>query len=137
MVAAWDLVNVEAIPFDVLSKGIKWEWETFPQYMDAAAKRGSGINLGILPPIDSVPSLCHGRGVDGSLLRHQRKQAKIKALIKEAVAAGAMGFTTSFIAQHIGYKGKSLACRQASMDELKAYSNALKELEVKVRSSWH
>ena len=36
-IAAWDLVNVEAIPFDVLSKGIKWEWETFPEYMDAAA----------------------------------------------------------------------------------------------------
>ena len=54
--------------------------------------------------------------------------AKIKALIKEAVVAGAMGFTTSFIAQHIGYKGRPLACRQASMDEFKAYSNALKEL---------
>ena len=50
-IAAWDLVNVEAIPFDVLAKGIKWEWETFPQYMDAAAKRGSGINLGFLAPL--------------------------------------------------------------------------------------
>ncbi len=50
-IAAWDLVNVEAIPFDVLSKGIKWEWETFPEYMDAAAKRGSGINLGFLAPL--------------------------------------------------------------------------------------
>src|SRR5215813_7350266 len=39
-VAAWDLVNVEAIPIEVLSKGISWDWETFPQYMDAIAKRG-------------------------------------------------------------------------------------------------
>src|SRR5690242_19338867 len=43
-IAAWDLVNVEAIPFEVLSQGIKWEWESFPQFMDAAARRGCGIN---------------------------------------------------------------------------------------------
>src|SRR5215472_12092105 len=36
-VAMRDLVNVEAIPFDVLNKGITWDWETFPQFMDAAA----------------------------------------------------------------------------------------------------
>ena len=41
-IAAWDLVNVEAIPIDVLSKGVTWDWETFPEYMDAAERRGSG-----------------------------------------------------------------------------------------------
>ena len=54
--------------------------------------------------------------------------AQIKALIKEAVVAGAFGFTTTAIAQHIGYKGRPLACRNASRDEFKAYANALKEL---------
>src|SRR3954469_15211056 len=37
-IAMRDLVNVEAIPFEVLDAGITWDWETFPQYMDAAAK---------------------------------------------------------------------------------------------------
>ncbi|MGH7838404.1 MAG: amidohydrolase family protein, partial [Candidatus Binataceae bacterium] len=54
--------------------------------------------------------------------------AKIKALLKEAVAAGALGFTTTTIPQHIGYKGRPIACRNASRDEFKAYANALKEL---------
>jgi len=126
-IAAWDLVNVEAIPFDVLAKGIKWEWETFPQYMDAAAKRGSGINLGFLAPLTPFRHFVMGEeSMDRAATPGET--AQIKALIKEAVAAGAMGFTTSFIAQHIGYKGRPLACRQASMDEFKAYSNALKEL---------
>ena len=126
-IAAWDLVNVEAIPFDVLAKGIKWEWETFPQYMDAAAKRGSGINLGFLAPLTPFRHFVMGEeSMDRAATPDET--AKIKALIKEAVATGAMGFTTSFIAQHIGYKGRPLACRQASMDEFKAYSNALKEL---------
>src|SRR5882724_7512278 len=38
-IASWDLVNVEAIPFDALSKGITWDWVTFPEFMDAAARR--------------------------------------------------------------------------------------------------
>src|SRR6185503_6187099 len=38
-IAMRDLVNVEAIPFEVLNAGITWDWETFPQYLDAAAKR--------------------------------------------------------------------------------------------------
>ena len=50
-IAAWDLVNVEAIPFDVLNQGVTWDWETFPEYMDAAARRGSGLNLGFLSPL--------------------------------------------------------------------------------------
>jgi N-acyl-D-amino-acid deacylase len=49
-------------------------------------------------------------------------------LIKEAVAKGAFGFTTSTLPQHIGYMGRPLACRNASRAEFKAYANALKEL---------
>jgi N-acyl-D-amino-acid deacylase len=126
-IAAWDLVNVEAIPFDVLSKGIKWEWETFPEYMDAAAKRGSGINLGFLAPLTPFRHYVLG---EESMERAATKEetAKIKALIKEAVAKGAFGFTTTTAPQHIGYKGRPLACRNASTDEYRAYANALREL---------
>ncbi len=126
-VAAWDLVNVEAIPFEVLAKGIKWEWETFPEYMDAAAKRGSGINLGFMAPLTPFRHYVMGEeSMDRAAT--PAETTAIKALIKEAVAAGAFGFTTSFIAQHIGYKGRPLACRQESPEEFRAYSNALKEL---------
>src|SRR5919106_2153657 len=44
-IATWNLVHVEAIPYDVLTRGIPWDWESFPQYMNAAAKRGIGINV--------------------------------------------------------------------------------------------
>src|SRR5438128_7880603 len=50
-IATWDLDNVDAIPFEVLNRGITWDWETFPQYLDAAARRGSGINLAFLAPL--------------------------------------------------------------------------------------
>src|SRR5215471_6143146 len=126
-IAAWDLVNVEAIPFDVLSKGITWDWVTFPEYMQAAQKRGSGINLGFLAPLTPFRHFVMGEeSMDRAATPEET--AQIKALLKEAVAAGAFGFTTTNIPQHIGYKARPLACRQASREELKAYANVLKEL---------
>jgi N-acyl-D-amino-acid deacylase len=46
-----DLVTVEGIDHQVLTEGIHWDFETFPQFMDAAAKRGSAINLGFMVPL--------------------------------------------------------------------------------------
>jgi len=126
-IAAWDLVNVEAIPFEVLGKGVTWDWETFPKYLNAAERRGSGINLGFLAALTPFRHFVMG---EESMERAANKEetAQIKALLKEAVAAGAMGFTTTAVPQHIGYKGRPIACRNASRDEFKAYANALKEL---------
>lgn len=126
-VATWDLVNVEAIPFDVLTSGIKWEWETFPEYLDASQKRGCGINLAFMAPLTPFRHFVMG---EDSMERAATPEetSNIKALLKEAVAAGAFGFTTSAILQHIGYQGRPLACRLASRAELAAYANALKEL---------
>src|ERR1700685_3198314 len=50
-IAALDLVNVEAIPYDVLKRGITWDGESFPSYLQAADRRGSAINLGFLAPL--------------------------------------------------------------------------------------
>ncbi len=126
-IAAWDLVNVEAIPFDVLNKGITWDWVSFPEYMQAAQKRGAGINLGFMAPLTPFRHFVMG---EQSMERAATPEeiAQIKALLKEAVAAGAFGFTTTNIPQHIGYKARPLACRRASRAELKAYANVLKEL---------
>src|SRR5687767_12412847 len=45
-----DLVTVEGIDKEVLTAGIAWEWETFPQYLVAAERRGAAINLSFLAP---------------------------------------------------------------------------------------
>ncbi len=126
-IAAWDLVNVEAIPIEVLGKGVTWDWETFPEYMDAAERRGSGINIGFMAALTPFRHFVMGEeSMERSATPEETTQ--IKALIKEAVAAGAFGFSTTNVAQHIGYKGRPIACRQANTAELTAYCNALKEL---------
>ncbi len=126
-IATWDLVNVEGIPFDVLNRGVTWDWESFPQYMDAAAKRGSAINLAHLAPLTPFRHYVMG---EASMERAATAEetASIRSLLKEAIAAGAFGFSTSTAPQHIGYKGRPLACRQADRAELKAYASVLKEL---------
>ena len=48
---AWDLVNVEGMSFNVLSKGVLWEWENFAEFM-TAKRKGLGINLGFLGQSD-------------------------------------------------------------------------------------
>ena len=50
-IAMRDLVNVEGIPFEVLDRGITWDWRTFPEFLDAAEKRGSALNLAFLAPL--------------------------------------------------------------------------------------
>jgi N-acyl-D-amino-acid deacylase len=125
-VAAWDLVNVEAIPFEALAKGISWEWETFPEFITAAERRGAGINLAFLAPLTPFRHYVLG---DESMEREAtpNETARVAALLREAVDAGAFGFSTTTLPQHIGYQGRPLACRLASTDELKAYANVLRD----------
>jgi N-acyl-D-aspartate/D-glutamate deacylase len=125
-IATRDLVNVEGIPFEVLERGISWDWQTFPEFLDAAEKRGSALNLAFIAPLTPFRHWVMG---EASMERGATTEetAQIKALIGEAVDAGAFGFSTTILNQHMGYQARPLACRNASRDELKAYCNALKE----------
>lgn len=126
-IAAWDLVNVEAIPFDVLNQGVTWDWETFPEYLDAANNRGSGLNLGFLAPLTPFRHYVMG---DESMERAatEDERGSIAGLLHEAMEAGAFGFTTTNAGQHVGFQGRPLACRLADEQELRAYCNVLRDL---------
>jgi len=125
-IAMRDLVNVEAIPFEVLNAGITWDWETFPQYLDAAARRKPALNLAFLAPLTPFRHYVMG---EASMERaaNADETRKIKSLLGEAIDAGAFGFSSTLLNQHMGYGGRPLACRNASREELKAYCNALRE----------
>src|SRR5216684_1993625 len=125
-IAMRDLVNVEGIPFDVLNQGITWDWETFPQFMDAAAARKPSLNLAFIAPLTPFRHYVMG---EASMERAAtgEETARIATLIGEAIDAGALGFSSTTLNQHMGFEGKPLACRNASREELKAYANQLKK----------
>src|SRR5688500_2447626 len=120
------VVNVEAIPFEVLDAGITWDWETFPQYLDAAERRKPALNLAFLAPLTPLRHYVMG---EASMERaaDSAEIAKIKSLLVKAIDAGAFGFSSTLLNQHMGFGGRPLACRNASRAELKAYCNALRE----------
>src|SRR3954468_23383689 len=124
-IAMRDLVNVEAIPFEVLAAGITWDWETFPQYLAAAERRRPALNLAFLVPLTPLRHYVMG---EASMERAASRDeiSAMQQLLGEAMDAGAFGFSSTLLNQHLGYQGRPLACRNASRDELKAFCNVLR-----------
>jgi N-acyl-D-amino-acid deacylase len=90
-VAAWNLVHVEAIPYEVLNQGITWDWESFPQYMDAAERRGLGINAGFLAALSPFRHWAMGEDAMERAAT-EAETAQVSAMLREAMTAGALGF---------------------------------------------
>ena len=113
-IAMRDLVNVEAIPFEVLAAGITWDWESFPQYMQAAARRNPALNLAFLAPLTPFRHYVMG---EASLERaaSSSEMSQIKHLLGEALDAGAFGFSSTLLNQHLGYQGRPLSASMSSI----------------------
>ncbi|MGE0679979.1 MAG: amidohydrolase family protein [Candidatus Binatia bacterium] len=126
-VATWNLVHVEAIPYEVLNRGLPWDWESFPQYMNAIANRGVGINVGFLAALSPFRHFVMGDDAMGREATPAETE-QIRTLLQESLAAGALGFSLTVMPQHLGYKAQPLACRLASHEELRAYAGMLREL---------
>ena len=126
-VMAWDLVNVEGMSFEVLSRGVTWAWEKFSEFMAAPERQGMGINLGFLMPLSPLRHYVMDEAAQERTATTEEIM-QMQALLREGMQAGALGFSTTLATQHIGYRGRPLACRLANREELGAYARILKEL---------
>ena len=125
-VAMHDLVNVEAIPFDVLNQGITWEWESFPEFMDFADRQRLAVNTAFLAPLSPLRHFVMGTdSMDRGATTAEAES--IALLLRDAMQAGAFGFSSTILNQHMGYAGKPLACRNATVGELALYANVLRD----------
>jgi len=117
--------GVEDIPEPVLSAGIPWEWESFPDYMDWLAKRDFDIDIGAQLPHAALRVYVMGeRGArrDPSTAEDNARMAK---LAREAVHAGALGFSTSRTLNHRTSTGDFTPTLKAGEDELTAIAAAM------------
>jgi N-acyl-D-aspartate/D-glutamate deacylase len=117
--------GVEDIPEPVLSAGIPWEWESFPDYMDWLSKRDFDIDIGAQLPHAALRVYVMGeRGArrDPSTTEDNTKMAKLAG---EAVRAGALGFSTSRTLNHRTSTGDFTPTLKAGEDELTAIAAAM------------
>jgi N-acyl-D-amino-acid deacylase len=114
-----DLVNVEAIPLEVMRRGIGWEWESFGEYMDALARRPLGINVAPLVPLTPLRHYVLGEASFDRAATWE-EMTTLGRLYGDALDAGAFGLSTTILANHVGDQGRPLACRLAGPDELRA-----------------
>lgn len=123
--AITDLVNVEAIPENVLQAGIDWRWESFPEFMQATVSAGVAINIGFMVPLSPLRTFVLGTAASDRAATASETDT-IAGLLAESVEAGALGFSSSQQPNHIGHHGKPLASRLTSDDEFRRYAQVLK-----------
>ena len=119
--------GVEDIPGSALSEGIDWSWESFPQYLDALDKREFAINVGAQIAHGAVRGYIMGEKGAKNEPADPEEIAKMKALVKEALLAGAMGFSTSRTIAHKAMDGEPVPGTFAAEDELFGIGQALGE----------
>ena len=117
--------GVEDIPEPVLSAGIPWAWESFPNYMDWLSQRQFDVDIGAQLPHAALRVYVMGeRGArrDPSTVEDNKAMA---ALAGEAVRAGALGFSTSRTLNHRTSTGDFTPTLKAGEDELTAIAGAM------------
>ncbi len=120
--------GVEDIPGTALHEGIQWEWETFPEYLDALARRRFAMDVGAQVPHGAVRAYVMGeRGAKNEPATPEDIVA-MAAIVKEGIAAGAFGFSTSRTIAHRAIDGEPVPGTFAAEDELFGIGRALGEL---------
>ena len=119
--------GVEDIPHPVLVDGVPWKWETFPEYLDFLAARRYDMDICGYVPHAALRVYAMGeRGAEGAPATAADRAAMAR-LVREAVAAGAMGFSTSRTFFHRSSDGRSTPTHEAAEEELTAMALALKD----------
>ncbi|MGH9079750.1 MAG: N-acyl-D-amino-acid deacylase family protein [Acidimicrobiales bacterium] len=120
--------GVEDIPGTALAEGMQWEWETFPEYLDTLERRSWTMDVGTQIAHGAVRSYVMGdRGARNEAATPEDIEA-MKRLVKEAVAAGALGFSTSRTVAHLAIDGEPVPGTFAAEEELFGIGSALGEL---------
>jgi len=117
--------GVEDIPEPVLSAGIPWEWESFPDYMDWLGRRNFDIDIGAQLPHAALRVYVMGERGARRDPATAADNAAMAALAREAVRAGALGFSTSRTLNHRTSTGDYTPTLKASEDELTAIAGAM------------
>lgn len=119
--------GVEDIPGTVLAEGVKFDWESFPQFLDKLAAAPKIMDVGAQVPHAALRFYVMGeRGADHATPPTEDEITRMGALLEEALRAGALGFTTSRTIKHRAADGRSTPSLSAREPELFGLATAMK-----------
>jgi len=121
-----NLVRVEGMSLDAMHAGIQWRFESFPEYLDAIAEKGMGPNVAAFIGHSSVRTYVLGADAPRRAATADEIQ-QMRAIVREAMDTGAIGFATSTSPSHNGADGDPMPSRLADDDEMRALVSVLGE----------
>lgn len=121
-----NLTQVEGMSLEVLRAGIRWDFESFAEYLDLLEHRGVGPNVACFAGHSAIRTWEMGEAATERAATDDEIE-RMRRLLREALAAGAVGFSTSTSPAHNGEGGRPMPSRLADDRELAALVGVLGE----------
>src|SRR5213594_3631617 len=123
--------RIEAIPYASMVKGMRWDWVTFPEYLDSLDRQGLGVNVASLFPYSPLRAYVLGaREAREKTKVTDKELAQIKHLFREGMEAGAFGFSADKNLIDRPEDGSFLPTHVTSNEEFLALAEILREYGV-------
>jgi len=110
--------GVEDIPGTALAEGLKWDWETFPEYLDALERLPRSVDVATHVPHGAVRAYVLGDREKPGAIPTDEDIDKMSKIVEEGVRAGALGFSTSRTVIHKSVDGEVVPGTTATAEEL-------------------
>ena len=120
--------GVEDIPGAALSEGIDWQWESFPEYLDALAAFPRAIDVATQVPHGAIRAYVMGERCNTDYAPTADEVKQMADLVREGVAAGALGFSSSKTLLHKDVHGEYMPGTFSGHDEMLALGLGMKGL---------
>lgn len=121
--------GVEDIPGSALAEGMDWQWESFPQYLDALDTMPRTIDVAAQVPHGAVRSYVMGERCNTDALPTDADIDAMATIVREGLEAGAVGFSTSRTFLHKDVNGVDVPGTHAPAAEMRALGYAMKGLD--------
>jgi N-acyl-D-aspartate/D-glutamate deacylase len=120
--------GVEDIPGTALAEGIKWDWQSFPEYLDSLERMPRVLDVGTQVPHGAVRAYVMGERGARNEPATAEDVAAMAAIVKDGIAAGALGFSSSRTLLHRAIDGECVPGTFAAADEMLGIGRVLGEL---------
>ena len=122
-----NLSVVEGMDLEALQAGTRWEFESFAQYMDLVRRAHPYANVGVFAQHSTIRTAVMGEAASTEKTPTAGQLALMQEEVRAALAAGAIGFASSFSPNHSGHGGLPMPSTIAGDDEIRALAGVLGE----------